>query len=261
VKNAVFAFVASLLLGPPVLADTIAVTYPEGIVHGYLTLSTLDGKRVADGESLQVAKGDRVTNRIVFRFGDGSLHEETTVFTQRGRLRLVSYRLTQKGPTFPTPVDMSVDRASGRCVVRATDKDGKEKTYDERLKLPPDLANGMVTTLLKNLAGNPARVELPMVLATPRPRLVKLVIAPAGEDAFRIGAAEHKAVRYQVQIDLGGVVDILADLAGKSPADTRVWMERGEAPGFVRSEGPMAIGTPEWRIDLATPEFGAARKN
>jgi hypothetical protein len=257
VKNAVFALVASLLLGSPALADTIAVTYPEGIVHGYLTLSALDGKRVADGDSLQVAKGDRVTSRIVFRFRDGSLHEETTVFTQRGRFRLVSYRLVQKGPTFPTPADMSVDRASGRCVVRATDKDGKEKTYDERLKLPPDLANGMVTTLLKNLAGNPARVELPMVLATPRPRLVKLVIAPAGEEAFRIGAAEHKAVRHQVHIDLGGVVDILADLAGKSPADTRVWMERGEAPGFVRSEGPMAIGTPEWRIDLATPEFGA----
>ena len=253
---------AALLLGLALLvsrarADTIPVVYPEGIVHGFLTLSTLDGKRVADGDSIQVAKGDRVTVRIVFRFPDGSTHEETTVFTQRGRFRLVSYRLVQKGPTFPKPVDMSVDRASGRCVVRATDKDGKEKTYDETLKLPPDLANGMVTTLLKNLVGNPARVELPMVLATPRPRLVKLVIAPAGEDAFRIGTAEHKAARYQVHIDLGGVVEILADLAGKAPADTRVWMERGEAPGFVRSEGPMAIGAPEWRIDLATPEFGA----
>jgi hypothetical protein len=115
----------------------------------------------------------------------------------------------------------------------------------------------MVTTLLKNLSGNPARVELPIVLATPKPRLVKLQIAPAGEDSFRIGALEHKAVRYQVHIDLGGVVDILADLAGKAPADTRVWMERGEVPGFVRSEGPMAIGTPEWRIDLASPEFGS----
>ena len=238
-------------------ADTLPVRYPEGIVHGYLTLSTLEGKRVADGDSMQVAKGDRVTNRIVFRFTDGSTHDETTVYTQRGRFGLVTYRLVQKGPTFPRPIDMSLDRASGRCVVRTTDKDGKEKTYDETLKLPPDLANGMQTTILKNVRENTARLELPMVLATPRPRLVKLVIAPAGDDGFRVGAVEHKAVRYQVHIDLGGVVEVLADLAGKAPADTRLWMERGEAPGFVRSEGPMAIGTPEWRIELASPEFGA----
>jgi hypothetical protein len=255
VKKLSALFVA-LALAWPSFADTLPVRYPEGIVHGFLTLSTLDGKRVADGDSMQVAKGDRVTNRIVFRFADGSTHEETTVFSQRGRFRLVSYKLVQKGPVFPRPLEMSLEAASGRCVVRATDKDGKEKTYDETLKLPPDVANGMVTTLLKNLTGNPARFEVPMVLATPKPRLVKLQIAPAGEDAFRVGAVAHKAVRYQVHIDLGGVVEILADLAGKAPPDTRVWMERGEAPGFVRSEGPMAIGTPEWRIDLASPEFG-----
>ena len=241
------------------VADTIPVRYPEGIVHGYLSLSTLDGKRVADGDSLQVAKGDRVTIKIVFRFRDGSLHEETTVFSQRGRFRLVSYRLVQKGPSFPRPVDVSVDHATGRCVVRATDKDGKEKTYDEKLQLPPDVANGMVTTLLKNVAGNPARIELPMVLATPKPRLVRLVIAPAGEDSFRNGAAEHKAVNYQVHIDLGGVVAVLADLAGKEPPDAHVWMERGETPGFVKSEGPMAIGAPQWRIELASPEFGSRK--
>jgi hypothetical protein len=251
-----FSLLVALALAPPLAAETVPVRYPEGIVHGFLTLSTLDGKRVASGDSIQVARGDRVTTTIVFHFPDGSLHEETTVFTQRGRFRLVSYKLVQKGPAFPRPLDMSLDAASGRCVVRATDKDGKEQRYDERLKLTPDVANGLVTTLLKNVAGNPARVELPMVLATPKPRLVKLQIAPAGEDAFRVGAVDHKAVRYQIHIDLGGVVEILADLAGKAPPDTRLWMERGEAPGFVRSEGPMAIGTPKWRIDLASPEFG-----
>ena len=191
-----------------------------------------------------MTKGDRVTTKVVFHFGDGSLHEETTVFTQRGSFRLVSYHLVQKGPSFPRPVDVSIDRASGRCVVRATDKDGKEKTYDERLKIPPDVANGMVPMLLKNVRGDAASIELPMVLATPKPRLVKLVIGPAGEETFRTGGASHKAVRYQVHIDLGGVVEILADLAGKAPPDTTLWMERGEAPAFVKSEGPMAIDAP-----------------
>jgi len=241
------------------LADTIPVRYPEGILHGFLTLSTFDGKRVANGELLQVAKGDRVTSRTVFRFGDGSRHDETTVFTQRGSFRLVSYRLVQKGPTFPKPLDMTLDVATGRCVVHATDKDGKVKTWDERLDVTPDMANGMVLTLLKNVPSDMVRMELPLVLATPKPRLVKLVIAPGGEEAFRIGAASHKAVRYQVHIDLGGVVEILADLAGKAPADTRVWIERGDVPAFVKSEGPMAIGAPEWRIELASPKFGAAK--
>src|SRR5262249_7762708 len=154
----------------PVVATTIPVLYPEGVVHGYLTLSTLDGKRVADGELLQVAKGDRVTSKIVFRFADGSHHEETTVFTERGHFRLVSYHLTQKGSSFPHPMDFSVDAASGRCVVKVVEKDG-EKTYDERLQLTPDLANGMVPMLLKNVRADAARLELPMVLATPKPRL------------------------------------------------------------------------------------------
>jgi len=244
------------LLPRPAGAETVPVRYPEGIVHGWLTLSTLDGKRVAAGDSFQMTKGDRVTTKVVFHFGDGSVHEETTVFTQRGSFRLVSDHLVQRGPSFPRPVDVSIDRASGRCVVRATDKDGKEKTYDERLKIPPDVGNGMVAMLLKNLRGDAARIEVPMVLATPKPRLVKLVIAPAGEETFRVGGASHKAVRYQVHIDLGGVVAILADLAGKQPPDTTLWMERGEAPAFVKSEGPMAIDAPLWRIDLVGPEFG-----
>src|SRR3954463_14634999 len=194
VKNRIASLALVLvLIGTFTGADTLPVRYTEGIVHGWLTLSTLDGKRVADGDSLQIAKGDRVSARVVFHFGDGSLHEETTVFTQRGHFRLVSYRLIQKGPSFPRPIDVSLDRASGRCVVRATDKDGKEKTYDEVLKLPPDLGNGMVATLLKNVRGDAAHLEVPMVLATPKPRLVKLVIGPAGEETFRVGAASHKA--------------------------------------------------------------------
>jgi hypothetical protein len=239
------------------LADTLPVRYPEGILHGFLTLSTLDGKRVANGELLQVARGDRVTSRTVFLFGDGSRQDETAVFTQKGRFQLVSYRLVQKGPTFPTPLDMTLDVASGRCVVHALEKDGKQSIWDEQLDLTPDVANGMILVLLKNVPSDMARMELPMVLATPKPRLVKLAITPAGEEAFRVGGASHKAVRYQVHIDLGGIVEILADLAGKAPADTHVWIERGDVPAFVKSEGPMAIGAPEWRIELASTKFGA----
>jgi DNA-binding IclR family transcriptional regulator len=43
-------------------------------MHGFLALRSLDGKRLADGEMTQIAEGDRVTSRLIFRFKDGSVY-------------------------------------------------------------------------------------------------------------------------------------------------------------------------------------------
>src|SRR5882672_3752172 len=53
--------------------EPVAVRHTEGIVHGFLALRTLDGKTVADGDLIQLARGGRVTSRLVFRFKDGSV--------------------------------------------------------------------------------------------------------------------------------------------------------------------------------------------
>ncbi len=45
---------------------------PEGVSHGFLVLRTQDGKPIADGDSTQVARGDRVSSHMRFRFKDGS---------------------------------------------------------------------------------------------------------------------------------------------------------------------------------------------
>jgi hypothetical protein len=79
----VFLF-ASLLRPTASRAETVPVRYPEGVSHGYLVLRTLEGKPIADGDSTQVAGSDRVTSRMRFRFKDGSIYEETTVFSQHG---------------------------------------------------------------------------------------------------------------------------------------------------------------------------------
>lgn len=34
---------------------------------------------------------------------------------------------------------------------------------------------------------------------------------------------------------------------------TRVWILEGEAPAFVKSEGPLYLGGPIWRIELTNP--------
>jgi hypothetical protein len=66
-------------------------------------------------------KGDRVTSRLVFHFKDGSLRDETSVFSQRQSFRLISNHLVQKGPTFPQTLDLKIDCASGQVTVRYTD--------------------------------------------------------------------------------------------------------------------------------------------
>ena len=73
------------------------------------------------------------------------------MFSQRQNFRLISNHLVQKGPTFPQPLDLRIDCATGQVTVRYTDDHGKEKVESERMKLPPDLANGMTLTLLKNV--------------------------------------------------------------------------------------------------------------
>src|SRR2546423_1491025 len=127
------------------------VRYAEGLVHGFLVVRTLEGEAIGSGELNQTAHGDRVTSRIALRFKDGSRHEETAVFSQRGQFRLLTDHIVQKGPSFPRSMEVAIDRAAGEIHVRYTDEDGKEKRLEQRRALPADLANGLITTLLKNL--------------------------------------------------------------------------------------------------------------
>jgi hypothetical protein len=233
-------------------AEPVAVRFAEGVVHGYLTLRTLDGKRLADGELSQVARGDRVTSRLVFHFRDGSIQDETVVYSQRGSFRLLSDRLVQRGPTFPLPLAVVIDGRSGMVTVRYTE-DGKEKLASERLDLPPDVANGLILTLLKNVPRKTQQLTVSMVAATPKPRLVKLAIAPAGEESFSIGASTRQATRYVLKVEIGGVAGVVAPLVGKQPPDIHVWIQGGTAPSFVKMQGPLYSGGPIWVIQLASP--------
>src|SRR5689334_10957998 len=128
----------------------VPVRHAEGLAHGFLAVRTLEGETLADGDLLQTAHGDRVTSRLVFHFKDGSVNDETTIFSQRGRFRLISDHLIQKGPAFKHPMEMTVNGRTGNVSVRYSE-DGKEKTANEHLDLPPDVANGFVYTILKNI--------------------------------------------------------------------------------------------------------------
>jgi hypothetical protein len=235
-------------------ADMVAVGHPEGLVHGFLAVSTLEGDRLADGDLFQNARGNQVTSRLLFRFKDGSVRDETTVFSQKGRFRFVSSHLIQKGPTFKKALEARIS-ADGRVEVTWTDDEGKTKTESERMKLPPDLANGMVLTLLKNISPETPKTVLPMLVFTPKPRLVKLEVTPSGEEPFVTGGHRRKAVRYLVKTEIGGLTGVLADVLGKTPPDAHVWVLTGEAPAFVKSESPFDAGAPLWRLELVSPTW------
>ena len=250
----VSVLICALLI--PVLAlsqSPMAVLHTEGLVHGFLVLRTIEGNTIADGDVTQVAKSDRVTNHLVFRFKDGSIYEETVVFSQRNRFRVASDHLLQKGPAFKHPMEVWLEVSTGQVTVRYTEDDGKEKTITDRLKLPSDVANGMMLTLLKNIRPGVTQTTLSLVAATPKPRIVKLVISPEGEDSFSIGGSSHKATRYLAKIQIGGVTGLVAPLVGKQPPDTHVWILGGDAPVFVKLEGPLYQDGPTWRIELTSP--------
>jgi hypothetical protein len=246
----------ALLPPSPVLSQSpVAVQYTEGVERGFLVLRTLEGNILAEGDVAQFARGDRVTSHSVLRFKDGSINEETVVFSQRHIFRLISYHQVQKGPAFKQPMDVSVDGLTGQVTVRYTDNDGKEKTVSDRLKLPPDVSNGMILTLLKNIRPDVPLTTLSIVAAAPKPRLVKLLISPEGEESVSAGGSSHKATRYVVKVDIGGVAGVVAPLVGKQPQDTHIWIIGGDAPSFAKSEGPLYGSGPIWRMELTSPDW------
>lgn len=234
------------------LAEPIPVRRAEGTVHGFLALRTKEGQLLAAGDLFQVVHGDRVTVRLVFRFKDGSLDDETTVYSQRKTFQLITDHHIQKGPFFPHPMDLSVDARSGQVTVRSTGKDGKQEVETDHLDLPQDLVNGMTFVITKNLLPSTPETKVSVVAALPKPRIVKLAISPRGEEPFSVAGSQRQAIRFEIKVELGGVAGVVAPLIGKQPADHEIWIAAGEIPAFVKAEGFLYPGGPILTIEMAS---------
>ena len=106
VKVAILSLVVVAALGALVAAP-IPVRFVEGSLHGFLALRSIDGALVAEGDLLQVVHDGEVRKNMGFRFKDGSVLEESVVFTQEGLYTLTSYRLSQRGPARWDPSGVS----------------------------------------------------------------------------------------------------------------------------------------------------------
>lgn len=245
-----------VLLWPwPLAAAPITVRFAEGVTHGFLLLRTVDGGLIASGDLLQVGQGGEVKSRMVFHFKDGSLFEETVVFTQRRVFALQSYHLVQRGPAFAEDTEISLQRASGKYYVKTkSHKDGREEAIDGTLKLPPDVYNGIVITVVKNLArGASATVHL--VAFTPKPLLIELELEPVGEDKMMVGQLTKTATHYVFKPRPGAWRELFARLLGRMPSDYHVWIVTEGAPTFARFEGPLNPTGAVWRIELTSPRW------
>lgn len=232
-------------------SGAVPVRYAEGTVHGFLKLSSAEGKLLAHGDMLQIVTAGGIERRMVFRFLDGSLFDEAVTFTQRGVFALQTYHLVQRGPAFPDDLDAMLSHAGSYAVRTTSHADGKAHAYEGTIALPHDLYNGMETTIALNLApGSTATVHV--VAFTPEPRVIGVEFDPAGTEQVKFDGHAENAVQYVVKPKLGFLMRLGAKLTGKSPPDSHLWIVTDDVPAFVRSDGWLYSG-PVWRVSLTSP--------
>ena len=102
-----------LLSALSAIADQVPVRHLEGRIHGFLVLRDVDGNLLASGTSIQVSNGTVVTNELALRFRDGSMHQETTVFSQNRQAPAAQLSSVSKGVGFPARHEHVRERLHG----------------------------------------------------------------------------------------------------------------------------------------------------
>jgi hypothetical protein len=231
--------------------EQIMVHFPQGCAHGFVEVTTLEGTRIAVGDLLQQARGNRVSSELVMRFFDGSVDDETTVYSQTAIFRFISDHHVQRGPSFPTPVDVTID--APRRSITSVGPDGR--TERVHFDMPADTYNGLASSLLMNVSPSTPETRIAVVVAGGKPRIAHLSMTNAGEVGFTLGGTPRKAIDYRVHVDLGGVAGVVAPIIGKEPKDFHVLILSGADPAFIREEGQLYAGGPVWRIQQISAEF------
>jgi hypothetical protein len=250
---AVFMGAMPLGRGRRLESAAVQVRYAEGMVHGFLELSTDAGALLAHGDLLQVAKDGGIASRMVFHLANASVFEETVTFTQHDVFTMQVYHLVQSGPAFTEDLDASLSRSGSYVVKTKSHKDGGEHRYAGTLALPPDVYNGMVAVIAKNISARDVTTAH-IVAFTPQPRVIALEIVPLGSQHVLLGKHTETAVEFAIKPKLGALLLLGAKLTGKAPPDSHMWIITDDVPAFVRSEGPLYSG-PVWRIALASPTW------
>lgn len=253
-KRSLAASLALCTCALPATTQAIPVREPQGTMHGFLSLQSADGKIIGYGDALQNLHNGRITLRLILHFNDGSLHDETTVFTQSHSFHFISDHLIQRGPLFPKPVDLTLT-ADGSLKLRSSIHNGAAKTDQTHIDLPANIANGMVPVVVVNLSPHTPQTDLSMVVPHGGGRLVKLKITPEGTTSFTAAGARHTAAVFLIHTELGGIAGLVAPLLDKQPLDGHVYVAVGDAPQLVRLDTQLAEDGPLISIRMAGTVF------
>ncbi|HJQ98120.1 MAG TPA: hypothetical protein VJ826_07370 [Candidatus Polarisedimenticolaceae bacterium] len=239
----------------PARAGPIPVRFAEGLTRGYMLLRDTNGKILANGDLLQVAKDDVIEKRMTFRFKDGSLYDERVTYTENGHFRLGRYELTQRGPAFADDLEISLTAATGAYTVKKKDrKDGDVDTDEGKLEdLPDDVYNGLLMTIVKDLPKGGAKVHF--VTFSPSARVIELELLPAGEHKISVGDLTATAQHILIKPNLGFLLKVAAKITGRDPEDLHAWVATGDVPAFVGFEGSFNTPGPTWRIEVVSPQL------
>lgn len=234
------------------------VRHPQGASHAFTVVRSESGAVLGYGELLQTIRGHRITSRLTYHFKDGSVDDETTVFTQGTVFHLLSDHHTQQGPFFSKPTHFSLDEA-GNLSVRTLEKDGKKKVETSHLDLPQDTCNGFTGTVLLNVAPSMAPFKLGFVASSGKGRLINLSVDIVGQQPFSpILGVHRRATVFRLHPELGGIAGVVAPVIGKQPKDIYVWILEGEVPGLVREIGPLEQDGPVVSIEPAGASYPPA---
>jgi len=91
--------------------------------------------------------------------------------------------------------------------------------------------------------------------------VVKLIVSPRGEEPFSVVGSARKAIHYEIKIEIGGIVGMVAPLVGKAPPNIDLWVIGGLAPTFVREKGPTYQDGPILTIELTSPVWPDSPKS
>jgi hypothetical protein len=208
----------------------------------------MDGRLLATGEQLQTGRGNIMTKRLTFRFNDGSLDDETTEFTGGGTLRLITYHHVQKGRSFPHPLELTIDARTGHVVVRDLSDARAARIEEKMLTLPEDLSNGLIENIVEHVTPAVLPLSVSYLAATPKPRLVRLVVTSGGLESLATPSSTHQARHYVVDVRIGGLEGVVTTAIRKSLPRSHIWINAG-VPAFLRAEAPLGLDGPVWRID------------
>ncbi|HLH05448.1 MAG TPA: hypothetical protein VKX25_21950 [Bryobacteraceae bacterium] len=251
-------FASALLVSMCLLGEQIPVKEQQGAIDGFLLLRDAAGKVIALGDETESVRGDRIYSRLVFHFRDGSIDDETAYFTQQKVFRLLQDHHIQQGPSFPKPVDVSLDVPSGKVIWHEW-KDGKDIRKTEYMNLPTDLANGLISLVVENFPREP-QMTVSYLAMSSKPRVVKLLVRPDGQDEFEVGGFKRRAERFNVHIEIGGLAGMAASLVGKQPDDIKLWVVKSDVPTFIRMRGALYEGGPVWTMEQAAPTWAETAK-